>query len=130
MSLTNTNPLPAALSARAASRKLARLPTSARNDALSAIHTALSDPQNRADILAANARDLSAAQDAADNGILSASLVKRLDLGAGGGKKWADMVNGVSDVRQLDDPCEFLKIFQISGRAYLLLFIDSINSKC
>ena len=35
--------------------------------------------------------------------------MKRLDLGANanGGKKWEDMVQGLDDVRRLDDPCEF-----------------------
>lgn len=128
MSLTNTTPLSAALSARKASRTLARLSATARNEALSAIHAALSDPDNKKQILAANARDLTAAQDAADNGILSASLVKRLDLGvnenatAGTSKKWEDMVKGLDDVRRLDDPCKFIYFF------YSVLFWELTSS--
>ncbi|KAJ1326473.1 glutamate-5-semialdehyde dehydrogenase [Microdochium nivale] len=100
MSLTNASPLEAAKSAKGASHILATLPASARNDALTAIHTALSAARD--DILAANARDLEAARSAAANGELSQSLVSRLDLGKKG--KWEDMLKGILDVRDLEDP--------------------------
>ncbi|KAK7513113.1 Aldehyde/histidinol dehydrogenase [Phyllosticta citriasiana] len=100
MSLTNADPLQAARGARLASRKLAILPASARNNALTAIHAALAAAQE--DILAANARDLAAATQAAQSGELKESLIKRLDLGRKG--KFEDMLQGILDVRDLDDP--------------------------
>jgi glutamate-5-semialdehyde dehydrogenase len=100
MSLTNASPVDAAKAARLASRKLAILPASARNDALTAIHDALRDARD--EILAANARDLEAAVKAAETGELSQSLVKRLNLSKKG--KYEDMLQGILDVRQLDDP--------------------------
>jgi glutamate-5-semialdehyde dehydrogenase len=104
MSLTNASPLEAAKGARLASRKLAILPPAARNDALTAIHDALSKAKNQ--ILAANARDLEAAVKAAESGELSQSLVKRLDLSRKG--KYEDMLQGILDVRGLDDPSMWL----------------------
>ncbi|KAJ2992506.1 hypothetical protein NUW58_g2145 [Xylaria curta] len=100
MSLTSASPKAAAEEAKSASHILATLPTAARNDALTAIHAALSEARD--DILAANARDLEAAQRAAENGQLSQSLVSRLDLGRKG--KWEDMLKGILDVRELEDP--------------------------
>lgn len=102
MSLTNASPLDAALAARSASRKLAVLDANARNDALDAMHSALTEA--REDVLAANARDLQAAAKAAQSGQLSQSLVKRLDLGKKG--KYDDMLQGILDVKQLEDPSE------------------------
>ncbi|KAK7754738.1 glutamate-5-semialdehyde dehydrogenase [Diatrype stigma] len=100
MSLTNASPLEAAKSAKGASHVLATLPTSARNDALTAIHAGLTAARD--EILAANARDLEVARLAAQNGQLSQSLVSRLDLGKKG--KWEDMLKGILDVRDLEDP--------------------------
>ncbi|KAI0185711.1 glutamate-5-semialdehyde dehydrogenase [Xylaria flabelliformis] len=100
MSLTSASPKDAAKAAKDASHVLATLPAAARNDALTAIHAALSDARD--DILAANARDLEAARRAAENGQLSQSLVSRLDLGKKG--KWEDMLKGILDVRELEDP--------------------------
>ncbi|KAI2630080.1 glutamate-5-semialdehyde dehydrogenase [Xylaria nigripes] len=100
MSLTNASPAEAAREAKGASHILATLPTAARNDALTAIHVALSEARD--DILAANARDLEAARRAAESGQLSQSLVSRLDLGKKG--KWEDMLKGILDVRDLEDP--------------------------
>lgn len=100
MSLSNSTPLEAAQAAKASSHVLATLPASARNDALTAIHAALGEARDA--ILAANARDLEAAQKAAADGQLSQSLVSRLDLGRKG--KWEDMLKGILDVRDLEDP--------------------------
>lgn len=100
MSLTNASPADAAKAAKLASHSLSTLPTSARNDALTAIHSALS--QSKDEILAANARDLTLASEAASNGKLSLSIVSRLDLGKKG--KWEDMLKGILDVRELEDP--------------------------
>ena len=100
MSLTNASPLDAAKAAKSASHVLATLSADARNDALTAIHSALTAARD--DILAANARDLELARQAAADGKLSQSLVSRLDLGKKG--KWEDMLKGILDVRDLEDP--------------------------
>ncbi len=103
MSLTNTTPDLAARAARLASRQLAVLSAAARNDALTAMHDGLAAARD--DILAANARDLAAAEQGVKEGRLSASLVKRLDLGREG--KWEDMLRGIMGVRGLGDPGRF-----------------------
>lgn len=100
MSLTNDSPEVAAAAAKTASFTLASLPASARNEALEAIHAALTASKD--EILAANARDLELAQKAAADGKLSQALVSRLDLGKKG--KWEDMLQGILDVRDLEDP--------------------------
>ncbi|KAK5119477.1 hypothetical protein LTR85_007577 [Meristemomyces frigidus] len=100
MSLTNASPEQAARSAKISSRTLATLPTHARNAALDAIHDALADA--REDILAANARDMELAKKSSQNGELSPSIMKRLDLSRKG--KFDDMLQGIKDVRALEDP--------------------------
>lgn len=100
MSLTSSSALEAAQAAKSASHLLATLPVSARNDALTAIHDSLIASKDA--ILAANAKDMDAARQAAADGQLSQSLVSRLDLGKAG--KWEDMLKGILDVRGLDDP--------------------------
>ncbi len=100
MSLTDSSPLEVAKAASKASRSLAILPSEARNDALTAIHGALQDAREL--ILAANRSDLELATRAAEDGELSQSVLKRLDLGRKG--KWEDMLQGILDVRDLDDP--------------------------
>ncbi|KIM93037.1 hypothetical protein OIDMADRAFT_208417 [Oidiodendron maius Zn] len=100
MSVTNALPADAASAAKAASHALATLPASSRDNALTAIHAALSEAKE--EILAANARDLALARKAAENGELSLSLLSRLDLGKKG--KWEDMLSGILDVRGLEDP--------------------------
>lgn len=100
MSLTNASPEQAARAAKISSRKLAVLPTDARNKALDAVHDALAS--SRELILAANAKDLELAKQSAANGELSPSILKRLDLGRKG--KFDDMLQGIRDVRNLDDP--------------------------
>lgn len=106
MSLTNATPEAAAKEAKNASFALASLPASARNAALEAIHAALSAAKD--DILAANARDLELAKKAAADGSLSEALVSRLDLGKKG--KWEDMLKGILDVRDLEDPGMFCRL--------------------
>lgn len=100
MSLTYATPLDIAQAARVGSRKLAVLSTQERNAALTAIHDALANGREK--VLAANAKDLEAANKAAAGGTLSTSLVKRLDLGKPG--KYEDMLQGILDVRELEDP--------------------------
>ena len=60
--------------------------------------------ESKAVILAANAKDLEVATKAAENGELSQSVLKRLDLAGKG--KWEDMLQGILDVRDLEDPGE------------------------
>ena len=100
MSFTETSPEAAAKAASSSSRALASLSVEARNEALSAIHDALFQEKPR--ILEANARDLELATKAAESGKLSQSVLKRLDLGRPG--KYDDMLQGILDVRQLEDP--------------------------
>lgn len=100
MSLTNATPLEVAQAARVGSRRLAVLSTDERNAALTAIHEALA--KGKEDVLAANKQDLEDANKAAAGGTLSQSLVKRLDLGKPG--KYEDMLQGILDVRDLQDP--------------------------
>ncbi|OAL34900.1 glutamate-5-semialdehyde dehydrogenase [Fonsecaea nubica] len=100
MSLTSSSPVSCAQSASLASHTLSILPLSARNDALTAIHAALT--QHKAEILAANARDMALAQQASSQGELSQAVLKRLDLGRKG--KYEDMLKGILDVRDLPDP--------------------------
>ena len=102
MSLTDLSPLEVAKAASISSRNLAVLPTQARDDALTAIHGALQEAKDT--ILAANAKDLELATKAAEDGELSQSVLKRLDLGRRG--KWEDMLQGILDVRDLEDPGE------------------------
>lgn len=100
MSLTDSSALEIAKSASVSSRSLAILPTEARNSALAAIHHALKE--SKESILAANTEDLKLATKAAEDGELSQSVLKRLDLGRKG--KWDDMLQGIIDVRNLEDP--------------------------
>ena len=100
MSLTESSPLEAAKAASISSRSLATLSVDARNDALIAIHDALL--REKDNILQANTRDLQAASKAAEDGSLSQAVLKRLDLGRPG--KYDDMLKGILDVRQLEDP--------------------------
>lgn len=115
MSLTNASPEAAASAAKTASFALATLPASARNSALDAIHAALTASKD--DILAANARDLELAAKAAADGSLSQALVSRLDLGKKG--KWEDMLKGILDVRDLEDPGLFLILVLLSLKCLL-----------
>ena len=100
MSLTDSSPLQIAKAASISSRSLAVLPVEQRNAALTAVHHALSQAKEK--ILAANAADLAVATKAAESGHLSQSTLKRLDLGRKG--KWEDMLKGILDVRDLEDP--------------------------
>jgi len=113
MSLTNASPEEAARAAKLSSRRLAVLPVKARNEALDAIHDALSAA--RISILEANARDLEAAAKSAASGELSQSILKRLDLSRKG--KYEDMLKGILDVRDLEDPGELALALHQTGRS-------------
>ena len=100
MSLTESSPFDIAKAASEASRELATIPIEARNAALTAIHGLLK--QKKDIILAANAKDVESATTAVEKGDLSESILKRLDLKRPG--KYDDMLQGILDVRELDDP--------------------------
>ena len=100
MSVSEATPLEVAKAASLAARSIAVLPTQARDDALTAVHDALVAAKDK--ILSANARDVQAATQAAADGTLSQSVLKRLDLSRKG--KWEDMLQGILDVRGLEDP--------------------------
>lgn len=122
MSLTNATPLEVAKAARVGSRKLAVLSTQERNAALTAIHRALTDGKD--EVLAANRQDLEDANKAAAGGTLSQSLVKRLDLGKPG--KYEDMLQGILDVRDLEDPSMYT-IYHLPSRLFLVEFKNNPN---
>lgn len=100
MSLTEASALEVAKTASIAARGLATLSNTSRNAALTAIHAALSD--NKDAVLQANAKDVDAATSAVENGDLSHSVLKRLDLRRPG--KYEDMLAGILNVRDLPDP--------------------------
>ena len=81
--------------AKAAARELARLSTAQKNNGLLAMADALGSHRER--ILAANALDVAAAQDAG----LSGAMIDRLRLD---GERLAGMADGVRAVAALDDP--------------------------
>ena len=124
MSLTNALPADAAKAAKSASHVLATLPAAARNNALTAIHSALS--ASKEEILAANARDLNLAKKAAQDGELSLSIVSRLDLGKKG--KWEDMLKGILDVRELEDPGT--ACYKVNMRLSNLEVVKLAKSRC
>lgn len=100
MSLTESTPEAAAKAAAYSARNLAILSVEDRNHALTTIHDALKAAKQS--ILDANARDMALAKQASQDGKLSQSLIKRLDLGRPG--KFDDMLQGILDVRKLPDP--------------------------
>lgn len=100
MSLTESSPEAAARAASLSARALAILSVDARNHALTIIHDALL--ANKDSILAANKQDMDLAHQASQDGKLSQSVLKRLDLSRPG--KYEDMLKGILDVRGLEDP--------------------------
>ena len=122
MSITNSSPLKVAKAASIASRSLAVLSVEARDNALLAIHQALAAAKDT--ILAANAKDVDLATKAAADGKLSQSILNRLDLARKG--KWEDMLQGILDVRELEDPGESNQ--GLSFQALLLLICRTFGS--
>ncbi|PKY05340.1 gamma-glutamyl phosphate reductase [Aspergillus campestris IBT 28561] len=100
MSLTESSAHDIAKAGSLASRRLAVLSEIDRNEALTALHNALS--KNKSSILEANSRDVEIATCAAESGNLSHSVLKRLDLSRPG--KYDDMLQGILSVRDLKDP--------------------------
>lgn len=104
MSLTESSAIDIARTASLASRRLATLSEADRNGALTALHDALL--RNKNSILEANAKDVDMASRAAASGNLSQSILKRLDLSRPG--KYDDMLKGILDVRDLQDPSRYI----------------------
>lgn len=103
MALTDLPAEAVAKDASLASRRLATLSNADRNNALTILHNALANEDNRRVILDANAKDKEVAEKAAATGSgLSDSVIKRLDLAHG--EKYNDMLRGILSVRDLDDP--------------------------
>ena len=100
MSVTSSTPSEIARAASISAKSLAILSLEARNNALTAIHTGLS--RAKESILEANSRDVRLATQSAADGQLSQSVLNRLDLSRKG--KWEDMLQGILDVRNLQDP--------------------------
>ncbi|GMF81683.1 unnamed protein product [Aspergillus oryzae] len=121
MSLTESSAIDIARTASLASRRLATLSEADRNGALTALHDALL--RNKNSILEANAKDVDMASRAAASGNLSQSILKRLDLSRPG--KYDDMLKGILDVRDLQDPSgkesteSFVAISQVISDAIL-----------
>jgi glutamate-5-semialdehyde dehydrogenase len=89
-----------AKAAKQSSLVLGALSLSERNAALHAIHDSL--VARKQEILAANAQDMSAAEELVAKGELQQSMVKRLDLSLQG--KFESMCQGVLDIIALEDP--------------------------
>ena len=100
MSVTNSSSVDVARAASKASKRLATLSADARNEALTAIHEALS--MSKGTIIDANNRDVRAARISAADGEMTQSALKRLDLNRPG--KYDEMLQGILDVRELEDP--------------------------
>lgn len=85
-----------------ASQILKAVAGSERDAALTAVYEHLEAAKS--EILKANKKDMVAAEEQATAGKLSRSMIKRLDLSKPG--KWEDMLQGILDVRNLEDPGE------------------------
>ncbi|KAJ3214342.1 hypothetical protein HDU67_001783 [Dinochytrium kinnereticum] len=115
---------------RVASHLMQSVTASQKSNSLRAIHAALG--ANREAILKANKMDMEAAKQEVSAGRLSSSLVKRLDLGAGG-DKYGSLLQGVLDVDKLSDPTgkvtlatrldEGLDLYRVSCPVGVLLII-------
>lgn len=88
-----------ALNAKTASKKLASVSTGVKNSALLKIAETLD--LNKEKILIANALDLANAKSKVESGELSQAVYNRLKLD---GNKMRDMIQGIVDVYELEDP--------------------------
>ncbi|CCX16208.1 Aldehyde/histidinol dehydrogenase [Pyronema domesticum] len=94
-----STPTEIARTAALASRTLKAVSGDDRSAALTAVHDALAAAKD--EILAANQKDMEAAQALVDAGKMKQSLAKRLLLSD---SKWDGMLEGILDVRNLEDP--------------------------
>eukprot|EP00127_Corallochytrium_limacisporum_P003341 Clim_evm30s148 gene=Clim_evmTU30s148 len=92
-----------ARNARLAAQKLAAVPIEKKNLALDYLREELEARKD--EIIEANKKDKEAAETAVKEGAISASLFKRLDIEGPGGSKFKALLEGVGDVKKLDDPC-------------------------
>lgn len=102
MASTNSAAADIARISSSASQILKAVAGSDRNAALTAVYEHLQAAKG--EILEANRKDMAAAEEQATAGKLSRSMIKRLDLSKSG--KWEDMLQGILDVRDLEDPGE------------------------
>lgn len=102
MASTNSTAEGIARTASSASYILKAVAGSERNAALTAVYKHLQAAKD--EIIEANRKDMAAAEEQAVAGKLSRSMIKRLDLSKPG--KWEDMLQGILDVRDLEDPGE------------------------
>ncbi|KAH0613593.1 uncharacterized protein H6S33_005479 [Morchella sextelata] len=100
MASTNSTAEGIARTASSASYILKAVAGSERNAALTAVYEHLQAAKD--EIIEANRKDMAAAEEQAVAGKLSRSMIKRLDLSKPG--KWEDMLQGILDVRDLEDP--------------------------
>ncbi|KAH8151975.1 uncharacterized protein LAJ45_03968 [Morchella importuna] len=100
MASTNSTAEGIARTASSASYILKAVAGSERNAALTAVYKHLQAAKD--EIIEANRKDMAAAEEQAVAGKLSRSMIKRLDLSKPG--KWEDMLQGILDVRDLEDP--------------------------
>ncbi|TPX36910.1 glutamate-5-semialdehyde dehydrogenase [Synchytrium microbalum] len=127
MANSQSDILALAKSARLAALQLQTASDAEKRTALRFIHQHLQ--AHKQQILEANARDLQAAK---NDTHLSSTLVKRLDLNAGG-DKFDSMLQGVLDVQSLTDPCgqvtlatkldDGLEMFRVTCPVGVLLMI-------
>jgi glutamate-5-semialdehyde dehydrogenase len=89
-----------AKAAKKASLVVGALSLSERNSALQTIYDSLQ--KHKAEVLAANQRDMTVAETLVGKGELQRSMVKRLDLSLPG--KYDSMCQGVLDIIALEDP--------------------------
>jgi glutamate-5-semialdehyde dehydrogenase len=94
-----STPTEIARTAALASRTLKAVSGDDRSAALTAVHDALAAAKD--EILAANQKDMEAAQALVDAGKMKQSLAKRLLFSD---SKWDGMLEGILDVRNLEDP--------------------------
>ncbi len=97
--MAESNFVELAKNAKAASKKLASISTEIKNKVL--LNIAQSLENNRDRIFEANNKDLKEAETLVKNGELSSSIFNRLKLNE---NKMRDMIKGVVDIYELDDP--------------------------
>eukprot|EP01135_Chromosphaera_perkinsii_P010611 Nk52_evm11s2192 gene=Nk52_evmTU11s2192 len=88
--------------AKKASHKLQSISSEVKNKALEQVKIALEE--RREEVIAANKRDLEAARIAVEEGTMSQTLLRRLDIYGPDGKKFQDLLKGLSNVQTLQDP--------------------------
>eukprot|EP00126_Sphaerothecum_destruens_P004862 Sdes_comp18417_c0_seq2m8312 len=91
-----------AQNASEASISLRRASAALKNQALSAVQKLLDS--RHAEVIAANQRDISATKIQVEKGNISETLLKRLDICGVNQTKYRQLLQGLLDVQELDDP--------------------------